>query len=38
MSVAARERACNLFDLRKCTALLESLYDESVHSLSRQLR
>ena len=38
MSIAARERACNLFDLRKCTALLESLYDESVHSLSRRLQ
>jgi glycosyltransferase involved in cell wall biosynthesis len=30
MSVAARERACKLFDLNKCTSLLESFYDQSV--------
>ncbi|MBL8271034.1 glycosyltransferase, partial [Steroidobacter sp.] len=33
MSVAARARACNLFDLYKCTAALETLYDHSVDSL-----
>ena len=30
MSTAARERACRLFDLQKCTGQLESLYDQSV--------
>jgi glycosyltransferase involved in cell wall biosynthesis len=30
MSAAARDRACKLFDLNKCTALLESFYDQSV--------
>lgn len=29
MSIAARARACRLFDLRKCTGLLESLYDQA---------
>lgn len=36
MSVAARARACRMFDLQECTAELESLYDESVQSLRRQ--
>jgi glycosyltransferase involved in cell wall biosynthesis len=35
MSIAARARACKLFDLRICTEALESLYDESVRSLHR---
>lgn len=30
MSVAARARACSMFDLRQCTTSLESLYDESI--------
>jgi glycosyltransferase involved in cell wall biosynthesis len=30
MSSAGRDRACKLFDLNKCTALLESFYDQSV--------
>lgn len=30
MSTAARTRACELFDLHRCTALLETLYDQSV--------
>jgi glycosyltransferase involved in cell wall biosynthesis len=33
-SAAARERACNLFDLKKCTALLETFYDQSVAALA----
>ncbi|MET0535408.1 MAG: glycosyltransferase, partial [Steroidobacter sp.] len=28
MSAAARARACKMFDLQKCTGLLESLYDQ----------
>jgi hypothetical protein len=38
MSLAARARACRLFDLQECTASLEALYDQSVQSLSRQER
>ena len=36
MSAAARVRACSMFDLHQCTSLLESLYDQSVHSVCRQ--
>lgn len=36
MSVAARDRACRLFDLHDCTASLEALYEQSVQSLRRQ--
>jgi glycosyltransferase involved in cell wall biosynthesis len=34
MSAAARARACSMFDVHQCTSQLESLYDQSVHSLS----
>ena len=36
MSVAARARACRMFDLQECTSQLESLYEHSVQSLRRQ--
>lgn len=35
MSTVARERACKMFDLRKCTAQLESHYEQSARSLGR---
>lgn len=35
MSVAARARACSLFDLSSCTASLETLYDRSVDAYRR---
>jgi glycosyltransferase involved in cell wall biosynthesis len=38
MSVAARERACRLFDLKKCTALLEAQYEQSLLAFTRQNR
>lgn len=34
VSSAARDRACKLFDLNKCTAQLESFYDQSVAACS----
>lgn len=36
MSVAARARACRMFDLQECTAELESLYQQSVDSFHRR--
>lgn len=38
MSTAARARACELFDLQKCTAKLETLYDASLQSFPVVLR
>jgi glycosyltransferase involved in cell wall biosynthesis len=36
MSIAARARACRLFDLHKCTEQLEALYDQSVNDRARE--
>jgi glycosyltransferase involved in cell wall biosynthesis len=33
-SAAARDRACKLFDLNKCTARLEAFYDQSVAAVA----